>query len=1049
MNKPLIFYTFLFFICTGALLFYLNRKPIKESKVSGNLPIYMLLLAGLAIRLVGAINVKGFSVDISCFIAWAGSAAGNLTGFYNSGTFCDYPPFYIYILFLIGKLGSLLGIGVNYFLVKLPSIFADLVTAYFLYRLSQKQLNQKFSLFISSLYVFNPVIFLDSSLWGQVDSFFAMLLVFALWALTERRIALSTVLFAASVLMKPQALFILPVLLFELIKRKSPKEFAKAAGIGLVTAFILIVPFSRDPLWIFHLFFGTAEGYKYASLNAFNFFAMLGANLKQDSARFLFFDYTLWGFALDAVLLVFSGLLYMKGRHKGTPLLVAALLNAGFFMVSVRMHERYMFPVIALSLMAFIYVKDKRILYVFLGFSITNFINIKEVLYRMIETNYPHISAGEPVLILTSMVNVAIFTYFVKVVIDILLKDKLVTFVQKSNPYTAFSTKSKSGSRVSKTPVKPEAMIPSEPVLFKLDKKDYLLMGVMTLIYLAIALPFLGSLKAPETSWKPSVAGESILIDTGGRTATLSRLYYFGGPGEGTYSIEFMDEAGEMKPLQELQKKDIFVWKYVDLGAIRTQRLKITVTAPGGTLNEIGLFESGSTTPLKGLKITGENIPAADQGTVENLLDEQNTIDYKHSYLSGMIFDEIYHARTAYEYLHHLEPFEWTHPPLGKIFISVGITIFGMNPFGWRIAGTLFGVAMVPLMYLFGRKLFGSRFYGFCSAFLMMFDFMHYSLSRIATIDVYGTFFVILMYYYMYDYTINRSYVLGFKKSLKPLFLCGLFFGLGAASKWIGLYAGGGLALLFFLSKYHEYMDYHRISTNKKAKKPAWFEHFIPLYIHRTFLLCIIFFIVVPAVIYCLSYIPYMSVPGPGHGFDLIFRNQRDMLNYHGSGVLGATHPFSSHWWEWPILRKPLETYAGTDLAQGMSSTMTIMGNPAIWWVGILAVIYAIYIAIRKKDDKMTVIFAALAFQYLPWVPIERLTFIYHFFSSVPFMILCIVYVMKYLIERHIVSRTASYVYLGVVLVLFIMFYPVLSGVEVPREYVANYLIWFKNNWFF
>lgn len=32
-------------------------------------------------------------------------------------------------------------------------------------------------------------------------------------------------------------------------------------------------------------------------------------------------------------------------------------------------------------------------------------------------------------------------------------------------------------------------------------------------------------------------------------------------------------------------------------------------------------------------------------------------------------------------------------------------------------------------------------------------DFMHFAQTRIATIDVYITFFIILMYYFMYDYT--------------------------------------------------------------------------------------------------------------------------------------------------------------------------------------------------------------------------------------------------------------------------------------------------------
>lgn len=582
---------------------------------------------------------------------------------------------------------------------------------------------------------------------------------------------------------------------------------------------------------------------------------------------------------------------------------------------------------------------------------------------------------------------------------------------------------------------------------FKLEKRDFIVMALMTIVYLIISLVNLGSMNVPQTSWNANRAGESIVLDLG-RSTEVYKVYYYGGLGEGVYSISYMDETGTYKPLTTIQKKDIFIWKYVNTPIVNTNRLKIVVDAAGATLNEIGVFENGSTSPVTGIKIIEKVVDANDIGKVENLFDEQNSIDYKHSYLSGMIFDEIYHARTAYEYLHHMEPFEWTHPPLGKIFISIGIAIFGMNPFGWRIIGTLFGVAMVPIMYLFGKKLFEKSFYAFCSALLMMFDFMHFSQTRISTIDVYGTFFVILMYYFMYDYFVNKSYTLGFRKSLKPLFLSGLFFGMGAASKWIALYAGGGLALLFFLTKYHEYRDYLKLTKTKKAKKEPWLKDFIPLYINRTFAYCVLFFVVIPCIIYAISYIPYMSVLGPGHGFDLIFRNQVNMLNYHSDGVLTATHPFSSRWWEWPIIKRPLESYLGSDLQSGMSSSMTIMGNPAIWWTGIVAVFAAIIIAVKKRDRKMLVVFIAMAFQYLPWVPIARLTFIYHFFSTLPFLILAIVYVIKTLLEEYPTTRPFVYAYLILVVILFIMFYPVLAGIEVPRWYVEQFLLWFKS-WVF
>ena len=88
------------------------------------------------------------------------------------------------------------------------------------------------------------------------------------------------------------------------------------------------------------------------------------------------------------------------------------------------------------------------------------------------------------------------------------------------------------------------------------------------------------------------------------------------------------------------------------------------------------------------------------------LFDEQDMFEGRQSWSNGTYFDEIYHARTAYEMVHHLYCYENTHPPLGKIFIALGVSIFGMNPFGWRFMGTLFGVLMVPIIYVFAKKMF-------------------------------------------------------------------------------------------------------------------------------------------------------------------------------------------------------------------------------------------------------------------------------------------------------------------------------------------------------
>lgn len=1031
----MIYFLILYTVLVILIYILAVKKVIKLPQIKGGLVLGIIFVTGFALRLILAKSIEGMPNDIASFKAWAVAAADNFSGLYKSGMFLDYPPLYMYVLFIIGKLAAIPSLGADFtLLIKLPSILADMATAYLLCKLTETKFKSGFGYLTAAIFIFNPAIILNSSIWGMVDSFFMLFVIAALLLVVYDKVEYSVIFFAASILMKPQGIFFLPVLFFEVIRKRSIKRLTLTILFGFVTTIVIILPFFsiKDPLWIFKLYLNTASEYPYATLNAYNLFGLLGANLKQDSGILFIFSYNTWGLLFDVLVFLFAGFIYLRFKNAAAPLLAALILNTGAFTLSTRMHERYMYPAIVISLLLFIYIKDRRLPFIFTALTFTITLNMHDVLYRALNTITPHIPPDSPLLIWSSIANVILLIYMV------ILSVRLLNQKNEARKESNIKKSTQSQPLYSK---------------MKLDKNDFIIMAVMTAIYLVIALLNLGSLKAPETSWTPAQQGENIIVDLG-KEINTGRIYYYAGlgqsrPGEGKYRIEYKDSSGRYLPLAAIDKNsgNIFVWKYAITPDIKARYLKIVADAPTGTLNEIVFFERNSIKPLEGIKIIEKNTDAQDEGSVENLFDEADKVDYKHTYYSGMIFDEIYHARTAYEYINQMQIYEWTHPPLGKLLISIGIAVFGMVPFGWRIVGALFGTAMIPIMYLFGRKMFDKKFYAFCTAFLMMFDFMHFGLTRIATIDVYGTFFVILMYYFIYDYFANKSYLLGFKQSLKPLFLSGLFFGLGAASKWIGLYAGGGLALLFFSSKYTECMDYKRMPSQARKKTP-WFKDFIPLYLKRTILYCVLFFIVIPAAIYIISYIPGI-ITGSYPDFGYIFQNQAAMLKYHSKDVLTATHPFSSFWWEWPLMTRPLETYAGTDLPAGISSTMTIMGNPAIWWIGILAVAASVLIAVRKHDRKMTVVFAAFAFQYLPWVGVTRIAFIYHFFSSVPFVILCIVYVIKELTEDHPKFKPVVYTYLAVVLLLFIMFYPVLSGMEVSRNYVEHFLLWFKGRWIF
>ena len=306
----------------------------------------------------------------------------------------------------------------------------------------------------------------------------------------------------------------------------------------------------------------------------------------------------------------------------------------------------------------------------------------------------------------------------------------------------------------------------------------------------------------------------------------------------------------------------------------------------------------------------------------------------------------------------------------------------------------------------------------------MSVEFMRFAQSRVAVIDVFAVFFILVMYYFILDLFPEKG-ARHRRSANRTLFLAGIAFGIGAACKWIALYAGCGMAFLVVL----------RTAADLRQRAfPAAYG--MTGFLLRRIGVCLIAFGVIPSLISLLAYLPFLALPGPGHGLADVFRLQAHMLNYHRT--LQATHPFSSPWWSWPLDLHPMWMYTGVGLPAETASTIASFGNPAIFWLGIPAIAAAAFYAVRSRDARIGVVLTALVCQYLPWIGINRLAFIYHFFSTVPFLILCIVATLRSVELSYPRFRAVTWGYLGIAMALFILFYPVLSGLQVPQSYIAS-----------
>jgi len=1066
--RPVITAFSIFFLGLFLAVYYglLKRNKIGtvENKQISYL-FYFSVLVGLILRIIIAPIIEGHPTDISCFKSWANIAASQgLSNFYKTGMFVDYPPGYIYILYVCGYIRNLFSLSFNSVafitLLKLPAILSDILSSIIIFRLGKKPLGVVVASILAMLYVFNPAVLFNSTIYGQIDSLFALLIFMAIVFVFKDRLVIASVIFAAALSVKPQALIFAPVGIYALIEETIQSKNLKTAGLSILsmilTFIVIILPFSikQNFFWIFNLYGKSLSSYQYGSVNAFNLFAFLGANGVNENNILFLFSYKIWGHISIIAIVVSSVFLYFTSRHKSKPFFIAILIVAAFFVLSARMHERYIFPVLGLTLLNYIYTKDKRFLFLFIGFSLTAFLN-QALLIDLIFTKKSFwFPSNDLTMRLFSLINIALLAYLIKIGIDIHIKNKIQLILPFRYQTSNISIKQKEATD------EIQNFLPYiEPQKIRLSKKDYILISSLTFVYTVAALVNLGSLKAPQSFWKPANKSESFYADIG-KLQDIDRLYYFLSFGKGAYKIDFSEDGQTWQDEKIIEQKSVYEmveWRYFRLGH-NARYIRITTEKPGAMLNEIGFFNPNSTKPIliKSIVKTCSGLDSPSFGKPENVFDEQNTIAYVPGFFNGMYFDEVYHARTAYEFLHKMEPTETTHPPLGKIIISLGIAVFGMTPFGWRIMGTLFGIAMVPLMYLFGMRVFKKTEYAFISSFLFTFDFMHFSLSRIATIDIFAAFFIILMYYYMYQYFEMNFFETGLKKTLVLLLLCGIFFGLGLATKWITLYGGLGLAVVLFTFLGQRFCEYRKarkklglksqIPQKDRQKNEAIVRSF-PRYTVLTLLWCVLVFVLIPTVIYVTSYIPIIKLHGSNHELSNVLSSQKHMYDYHSK--LQATHSFSSNWWEWPIIGKPVWCYTARDLPADKISSIVIMGNPAVWWVGSLSTIVTAVIALCKKEKGMYVILIGAASLYLPWIAASRkLLFIYHFFATVPFIVLCATYFFMVLRKKFPKFKYIIYIYLAAVLILFVMFYPVLSGMIVSKSYAVAYLRWF-NSWIF
>ena len=574
-------------------------------------------------------------------------------------------------------------------------------------------------------------------------------------------------------------------------------------------------------------------------------------------------------------------------------------------------------------------------------------------------------------------------------------------------------------------------------------KKDLFWILLLTGIYAVVSLYDLGHTKMPSTTWQPSSNEQQIIFELTNETDFDEVIAFYcegdNNSNPNTYQLGIQD-------ISISGSNDLTVWdnivNYTD-GSIYSYKItkgdynyryiKLECTNQNDTLTEIA-FKKKDADYLLPVSIYEDNFNESSYPATL-LIDEQDKVVLHPTYLDQSYFDEVYHPRNANEIADGQYMYASVHPLLGTSLIALSIKLLGNNPLAWRLPGAIFGILLVPLFYMLIKELFQRRNSAILGTILLDVEFMHLTTSRIATLEPFSVFFIILMFYYMIRYVNTHFYDTATKYRFSLLARCGISMGLGIATKWTACYSAVGLAILFFAHLYHEYKIYKKNYLDIPSYKAEAI---------RTILWCFIVFIFIPVIIYFVSYIP-TKVWRDGYSISNVIKQIQYMYHYHVNLI--ATHPYQSTWWQWLFDIRPIWYYFGTD-ANGLTHTISCFTNPVITWVGFFATLYTFYAAFKKKSKVAFIISVGYLSALLPWVSlVQRCVFAYHYYPTSFFMLLAIVYMSSKLVSAN--KKYAKYIKIFVALsvFVFILFLPVIAGHGTSLSYI-HMLEWF-GSWYF
>lgn len=329
-----------------------------------------------------------------------------------------------------------------------------------------------------------------------------------------------------------------------------------------------------------------------------------------------------------------------------------------------------------------------------------------------------------------------------------------------------------------------------------------------------------------------------------------------------------------------------------------------------------------------------------------------------------------------------------THPPLGMFFVALGGKLWGKSTFGWRFFPVLFGTACIPLTFYICRRLWKSREIALTSATFLAFEPMLFVMSRMALLDIFMSFFILLSAFF-------------FAKNQK--LYCAVSLGFALCVKWVSVIVIFGVIFLLFLAFSRNEIKWHQLLSQ------------------------LVVFITVPIIVYTIVFCILHK--------NLNFHFFTEFHRYYISQM--STVPTSGYltspWWSWLIVPQylPLGEKLIESAHRTLTVTLKIIEIPALLWMGLLAILSTFVEMLactwRREKTQAELPLVYFSFLYFPWMLVTRGTYFFYLTPALPFLCIILAYSLnRYLKEGPLF--TLKVLFITYTVLSFFILYPHFVG---------------------